>query len=126
MKRTNELIKATEGDDESIANKLKEMNRKVLIYEVNEAILRRKYSSLEEQMKMEKVARENLQLDIAEMETTLKKRILYLEQYKLAVGGKLGRLQGKLDLSIPLEDFQTLELELSNLSRSLGSSGERN
>jgi DNA repair exonuclease SbcCD ATPase subunit len=52
---------------------------------------------------------------MADMETTLKKRILYLEQYKLAVGSKLGRLQGKLDLSVPVEDFQALQKEIENL-----------
>ena len=49
------------------------------------------------------------------MEATLKRRILFLEQYKGAVGSRLGRLQGKLDLSVPIDDFYAIQLELENL-----------
>ena len=54
-------------------------------------------------------------MDFAEMEATLKRRILFLEQYKGAVGSRLGRLQGKLDLSVPVDDFYALQTELENL-----------
>ena len=109
------IQEAAKNDPDLLENKVKELGRKVLVYEVNESILSRKYVSLEEQLKNERSTRENLEVDIAEMETTLKKRILFLEQYKLAVGAKLGRLQGRLDLSVPIEDFQAIEKELSNL-----------
>lgn len=87
LKRTQELITLAGKDDpDAIENKIKELGRKVLVYEVNEAVLSRKYTSIEEQLQNERQIRETLECDMAEMETTLKKRILYLEQYKLATG----------------------------------------
>lgn len=45
----------------------------------------------------------------------LKKRIVYLEQYKLAMGSRLALLQGKLDLSVPQAEFSAMQAELDLL-----------
>eukprot|EP00605_Chrysophyceae_sp_TOSAG23-4_P001830 GSChrysophyteH1.ASY1.ANO1.2020.1 assembled CDS len=49
------------------------------------------------------------------METSLKQRILYLEQYKQAAGSRVAYLQGKLDSSIPSADYTSLQKELDSL-----------
>lgn len=70
-------------------------------------------TSVSEQLKQEQICRQTAERDFAEMESVLKKRILYLEQYKAAVGGKMGRLQGRLDLSVPQEDYLVRSLGVS-------------
>ena len=62
-------------------------------------------TSLTEQLKGEQTRRQTIERSFVEMESVLKKRILYLEQYKAAVGNKMGHLQGRLDLSVPQEDY---------------------
>jgi hypothetical protein len=49
------------------------------------------------------------------MESTLKKRLLYLEQYKAAMSSRLGHLQGRVDKSVPVEDFMLVQAELDSL-----------
>ena len=72
-------------------------------------------TSITEQLKQEELSRQNAENDFVEMECVLKKRVLYLEQYKAAVGGKMGRLQGRLDLSVPQEDYLAMQAELESL-----------
>lgn len=102
-------------DKDSNERKLMELNRKVTIHEVNESMLSRKFTALSEQLEHEQEMRKNLEKDFVDMEASLKKRILFLEQYKAAVSSRLGHLQGKLDTSIPQEDFFALQSELENL-----------
>ena len=72
-------------------------------------------TSITEQLKQEELSRQNAENDFVEMECVLKKRVLYLEQYKAAVGGKMGRLQGRLDLSVPHADYLAMQDELESL-----------
>ena len=74
-------------------------------HEVREVQASRLLTSITEQLKQEEASRQSAESDFVEMECVLKKRVLYLEQYKAAVGGKMGRLQGRLDLSVPQEDY---------------------
>jgi hypothetical protein len=102
-------------DQDCMEAKLTELSRKVTIYEVNEATLTRKFIAQSEQLDQEHKDNQTLEADFAEMETTLKMRILYLEQYKAASSSRLGYLQGKLDTSIAQEDYFALQSELECL-----------
>ena len=48
-------------------------------------------TSITEQLKEEQNIRQQAEHDLVEMESTLKKRILFLEQYKAAVGAQMVR-----------------------------------
>lgn len=102
-------------DPKSIEDKLMEVSRKLTIYEVNEAILARKYTSQAEQLANEQQTRERIEANFVEMESLLKKRILYLEHYKLSAGSRLGYLQGRVDSSVPQGDYLELQTELECL-----------
>lgn len=78
-------------DPTATAQQLTDLTRRVTIYEVNEAVLSRKYIAQSEQLAQEQTHRQGLERDFVEMETSLKKRILYLEQYKLAAGARIGK-----------------------------------
>lgn len=49
------------------------------------------------------------------VQSTLKRRILYLEQYKITASSRLAFLHGKLELSVPHAEFQALQAELDLL-----------
>lgn len=49
------------------------------------------------------------------MQSTLKRRILYLEQYKITASSRLAFLHGRLELSVPQAEFQALQSELDLL-----------
>lgn len=116
LKRTQEIIDVIQKDDkDSIEAKLLELNRKATIYEVNEAVLARKFVSQQEQMEQDQQMRKRLEIDFAEMEATLKKRILFLEQYKSTASSRIAYLQGALDSSVPQVDYLALQTELDNL-----------
>ena len=56
-----------------------------------------------------------MELDFVEMESSLKKRILYLEHYKLAARSRLALIQGKLDASVSQDDYLATQSELESL-----------
>ena len=116
LKRTQEIIDVIQKDEkDSIEAKLLELNRKATIYEVNEAVLARKFVSQQEQMEQDQQMRKRLEIDFAELEATLKKRILFLEQYKSTASSRIAYLQGALDSSVPQVDYLALQTELDNL-----------
>lgn len=90
--------------------------RKVIGHEVREVQAARLLTSITEQLKQEELLRQSAENDFVEMECVLKRRVLYLEQYKAAVGGKMGRLQGRLDLSVPQEDYLVRTFTTSHFS----------
>lgn len=87
-------------------------------HEVREVQAARLLTSITEQLKQEELLRQSAENDFVEMECVLKRRVLYLEQYKAAVGGKMGRLQGRLDLSVPQEDYLVRTFTTSHSSSS--------
>jgi hypothetical protein len=116
FKRTNDMLELLKKEDTKvIENELKELTRKVTIYEINETILSRKYTALQETLENETKRRYEISNDFIEMESLLKQRILYLEQYKVLSSKKIGFLQMKVDSSIPQDDYLTLSLELDSL-----------
>lgn len=116
LRRMHELSESLkQSDATSMQAKISELTRKVTIYEVNEAVLSRKYTSQAEQLQLETEKMQRLQVDFVEMESSLKKRILYLEQYKLSAGSRLAQIQGKLDVCVPQEDYKALLSEIEVL-----------
>jgi len=116
VQRFDEMLNQLKKEDSaSIETKCAELNRKVTIYEVNEAVLSRKFIAQQEQIQNDLELRQQLEYDFAEMESILKKRILYLEQFKLSASARIGYLQGKLDTSVPQEDFFEINKELDCL-----------
>jgi hypothetical protein len=98
-----------------LETKLKQYTRKLTIYEVNEAILSRKYHTLSEQYLNEHQIRKAIETDFVEMEGVLKRRILFLEQYKAQVKSKLEQFQRELEMSIPQSDYLIIQNELERL-----------
>ncbi len=113
LRRMQEMADLLQREDKSaIEAKLAEQTRKITVYEVNEAILSRKYVAQSDQLAQEMAAKAALEHDFVEMETALKRRILYLEQHKLATGSRVAHLQGKLDTSVSQNDYLALQAEL--------------
>jgi hypothetical protein len=116
LKKTQDLMDAFQREDkDALEAKLIELTRKTSIYEVNEAILRRKFKSQDEQLKHEQESFETLQVEFVEMESSLKKRILYLEQFKTFAISQLNNLNEKLDKSVSQEDFVAMQWEMDVL-----------
>lgn len=100
---------------EDADSKYKECSRKLAVYEVNEAILARKFQALTEQLKEEQTLRQRVEEDFVEMEGSLKRRILFLEEYKSTTGPKLLQLHSQIDSMIPQEDYLIVQNELESL-----------
>lgn len=116
LRRMQDMAELLQREDkEAIGLQLTDLTRKVTIYEVNEAVLSRKYIAQSEQLQQEQSARQQLEHDFVEMESSLKKRILYLEQYKLAAGSRIGHLQGRVDSSVSQADYLALQSEIDVL-----------
>jgi centrosomal protein CEP290 len=116
VRRLKELSDTVSKESaQTMEQRVLDMGRKLIIYEVNENILTRKYNSVSGQLSQEQEQRHRHEMDIADIEGTLKRRILYLEQYKAAAGSRLARLQGKLDLSVPQGDYSAALTELDTL-----------
>lgn len=98
---------------------IRELTRKVTIYEVNEMNLSRRYTSLMEQLHAESREKQQLQVDIAELEGTLKARILFLEQHKMNAASHLAKLQQQLDASVPAVSVNASHCSLFRRVRAL-------
>ena len=116
LKRSSELTDhMKKGDPEALENKLVEATRKMAVLETNESVLSRKYCSLQEIADKEREERQKLEADFVEMESSLKQRILYLEQYKSTASARMTYLQGKLESSVSRVDFEAAHKELEYL-----------
>ncbi|CAM9748610.1 unnamed protein product, partial [Scytosiphon promiscuus] len=94
---------------------LRDLSRKVTVFEVNEAVMARRYASVKEQLQMESEAKDASERDFVEMSTASKTRVLYLEQWKAGASARLVRLQQRLDVSVPEQDFVCARRELEQL-----------
>ena len=116
IRRAEETIALLEKEDSNtIEVKLRELSRKLAIYEVNEAVLARRYTAQKEQLQLELRRREDIELEKVQLETTLKRRILYLEQAKCSLSSKVDRLEALLSQTVPVGDFRAIHLELETL-----------
>ena len=109
------LLKIKTEDPEALEAKLVDLTRKVAVYEINETKLSRKYTSQAEMLQTEREQRQKLEAEFVDMESSLKQRILYLEQYKHSAGSRMAFLQGKLDTSVPSGDYSSIQKELDAL-----------
>ena len=86
VRRLKELSDTVSKESaQTMEQRVLDMGRKLIIYEVNENILTRKYNSVSGQLSQEQEQRHRHEMDIADIEGTLKRRILYLEQRRAAV-----------------------------------------
>jgi hypothetical protein len=116
LKRSQETVTLMQREDPSeLEAKLREYSKKLAILEVNEVVLSRRYTALSEQLEEEQIKRRGLEVDFCEMEGTLKKRVLFLENFKARAGRELGQLQSQLDKSVPQSDYFALQTELECL-----------
>ena len=98
LKRSQELTDHMKNaDPDALENKLVEATRKMAVLEINETVLSRKYTCLQEMSENERKERDKLESDFIEMEISLKQRILYLEQFKSTASERISFLQGKLE-----------------------------
>jgi hypothetical protein len=93
----------------------KDMSRKLMVHEVNEAVLTKKYSLLTEQLKRETAAKARLEHDVIEVEAVAKRRIAWLEEWKLGASQRLEDLHAQLDRSVPRAEFECIFKELETL-----------
>jgi hypothetical protein len=98
-----------------LEQKVKSDSRKLTIYEVNQSILSRRYHTLHEQSLHEHQVRREVENDFIEMEGVLKRRIVFLEQYKAQMRGKLEQYQRELGMSVPQSDYLMIQNELERL-----------
>ncbi|CAN0076060.1 unnamed protein product, partial [Ectocarpus fasciculatus] len=94
---------------------LRDLSRKVIVLEVNEAVMARRFASVKEQLQVESEARVASERDFLEMSTAGKTRVLYLEQWKAGASARLLRLQQRLDVSVPEQDLACTRRELEQL-----------
>ena len=116
LRRMTDMAQLLQSENPTaLTSTLTDLTRKVTIYEVNEAVLSRKFIAQSEQLTQEQQTRQALESDFIEMETSLKKRILYLEQYKLAASARIAHLQGRVDSSVSSADYTALQAEIDSL-----------
>lgn len=94
---------------------LQQYARKLTVYEVNESILCRQFTTLKEQHTAEVALRLDREKQFIDMEGLLKRRILWLEKSKTEMIPKIQVMQGLLDVSIPHQDYVLVEHELDSL-----------
>ena len=88
------------GGDENLRDTVRDLSRKLAVHEVNEVVLARRYNLLAEQDRTNKMSKEMLERDIVLMESALKERVLYLEQWKRGAQAEINRLHGRVDKCI--------------------------
>eukprot|EP00904_Undaria_pinnatifida_P003934 jgi/Undpi1/13541/HiC_scaffold_8.g03200.m1 len=115
-RRLEEVLDAEDSDDPTAPHRaLRELSRKVTVYEVNEAVMARRYASIKDQLQMESEVKAACERDFLEMSTAGKTRVLYLEQWKAAASARLLRLQHRLDISVPEHEMVCTRRELEQL-----------
>jgi chromosome segregation ATPase len=107
---------AASGDDLGAPQRaLRDLSRRVMVHEVNEAVLSRRYTSMQEQLRLESAARQRAESDMVEMECSVKSRILYLEEWKAGTEDRTRRLQRQLEKSVPESDLTIAHRSLEAL-----------
>ncbi|KAG5187530.1 hypothetical protein JKP88DRAFT_267883 [Tribonema minus] len=104
------------GDDPSAPPRLlRELTRRVTVFEVNEQELARRHANMEEQLRLANEARERAEGDLIEAEAAAKTRILFLEQHRAGAAERVARLTAELERSAPAERCDTLQRALAAL-----------
>ncbi len=80
---------------------LRDLSRRVMIHEVNEQTLTRRYASMKEQYELEKAKNENTESDAIESNAAIRMRVVYLEEFKSGALERLQRMQQYINESVP-------------------------
>ncbi len=97
---------------------LRYLSRRVIIHEVNEQTLTRRYASVKEQYELEKAKQENAESEAIEANAEIRRRVVYLEEFKSGALERLQRMQSYIDESVP-------RYELNIAQRAIGLLRER-
>ncbi|RLN59081.1 hypothetical protein BBJ29_004374 [Phytophthora kernoviae] len=92
------------GNEGQLRSDVIELTRKIAVYEVNEARLKRKYQQLHNEWRSSTEHNKLLQREWGEMEKTLKYRVLYLETWKQGADEMMERMEKTLEKSV-LREF---------------------
>ncbi|KAG7397731.1 hypothetical protein PHYBOEH_000270 [Phytophthora boehmeriae] len=92
------------GNEAQLRSDVIELTRKIAVYEVNEARLKRKYQQLHNEWRSSTEHNKLLQREWSEMEKTLKYRVLYLETWKQGADEMMERMEKTLEKSV-LREF---------------------
>ncbi|RLN20799.1 hypothetical protein BBO99_00007124 [Phytophthora kernoviae] len=92
------------GNEGQLRSNVIELTRKIAVYEVNEARLKRKYQQLHNEWRSSTEHNKLLQREWSEMEKTLKYRVLYLETWKQGADEMMERMEKTLEKSV-LREF---------------------
>eukprot|EP01084_Bolivina_argentea_P175584 304033_1 len=110
---------AETGEDVTAPGRmLRDLSRRVIIHEVNEQTLTRRYASVKEQYELEKAKQENAESEAIEANAEIRRRVVYLEEFKSGALERLQRMQSYIDESVP-------RYELNIAQRAIGLLRER-
>ncbi len=110
---------AETGEDVTAPGRmLRDLSRRVMIHEVNEQTLTRRYASVKEQYELEKAKQEKAESEAIEANAEIRKRVVYLEEFKSGALERLQRMQRYIDESVP-------RYELNIAQRAIGLLRER-
>ncbi len=122
--RMSELVnvqkQAETGEDPSAPGRLlRDLSRRVMIHEVNEQTLTRRYTSAKEQYELEKARREKAEPEAIEANAEIRKRVVYLEEFKSGALGRLQRMQCYIDESVPRYELDIAQRAIGLLRQRL-------
>ena len=112
------VLESEEGEGDPTArlrDTVRELTRRVAVFEVNQAIMSRKYKLLEKSDSELRKNHEDLQRDHAEMLRTLKLRVLYLELWRRGGQAAIEEQQRLLDDMVPKGEYHKAMRELDTV-----------
>ncbi|XP_053742818.1 centrosomal protein of 290 kDa isoform X6 [Synchiropus splendidus] len=112
----NELLDTLQRDPEEIRRHLSEAIRKLTVLKVNEKKLTRRYTTLLEQQELLRKENDKLKDESTQMQTTVTKRIGYLQRCKEMSAYKIEALQKALDDSVPSSDMEKANKQYTALT----------
>ena len=110
--RLDTLCSVLEGTEDDVRAHVSELSRKVAVYEVNEAMLARRYNLIVEEEKSIRAAKELVQLQLAHSEASLRDRIVYLEEWKAGAEAELEYLSIKVEQCVPRHSHENVLQQL--------------
>ena len=120
--RLDQLVSVLETEDNGDGDPMsrtrdavRELTRRVAVFEVNQAIMSRKYTLLEKTEQELRKNHDNLNRDHTEMLRTLKLRVLYLELWRRGGQAALEEQQRLLDTMVPKDEYSKSLRELDTV-----------
>jgi hypothetical protein len=112
------VLESEEGEGDPTArlrDTVRELTRRVAVFEVNQAIMSRKYTLLHKSDKELRKNHEELQRDHTEMLRTLKLRVLYLELWRRGGQSAIEEQQRLLDDMVPKGEYHKAMRQLDTV-----------